>query len=144
MKKILLIVGSGGRERALGWKLHQSKQVDRIYFEPGNGGTGEIGENISIEQTDIGALLKFAKTHAVNLTVVGPETPLALGIVDRFTSAGLRIFGPSKRAARLEASKVWATSFMKRHDLPGPVSKVFTRVTAADAYVKKLGGQCVI
>src|SRR5919109_5141121 len=100
----VLIVGSGGREHALGWKIAQSKHVNKIYFAPGNGGTYE---DIDIKQNDIDKLLSFAKRQSNLLTVVGPEEPLSLGIVDVFEKEGLRIFGPRKEPARLETSKVF-------------------------------------
>src|SRR3972149_2831228 len=97
----ILIIGSGGREHALGWKIKQSPLVSKIYFAPGNPGTKEIGENVSIETTDINKLLKFAKEKRVDLTVVGPETPLVLGITDVFRKEKLKIFGPSKKASQI-------------------------------------------
>ena len=97
----ILIIGSGGREHALGWKIKQSKQAGTIYFAPGNGGTSEIGTNVDIAVEDVSRLLQFAQNEHIHLTVVGPEGPLARGIVDEFTKHGLAIFGPSKDAARL-------------------------------------------
>lgn len=109
----VLVVGSGGREHALGWKLGQSPKVDRIYFAPGNGGTQN---NVDISSDDIEGLAKFAKDNNC-LTIVGPEAPLSNGIVDEFTKKGLRIFGPTKDAAQLESSKIWAKNFMKRNGI---------------------------
>src|SRR5438876_6912809 len=100
----VLVVGKGGREHALVWKLAQSPRVERVYCAPGNAGTGEDGVNVPIEATDFEQLLRFAKKEGVGLTVVGPEEPLSLGIVDAFQKAGLRIFGPTREAARIEAS----------------------------------------
>ena len=114
----ILIIGSGGREHALGWKIKQSPLVDRIYFAPGNPGTKKIGENISIEVTDIDKLLKFAKDKKIDLTVVGPETSLVLGITDAFRKEKLKIFGPSKKAAQIEGSKTFAKELMKKYKIP--------------------------
>src|SRR5580765_6002830 len=104
----VLVIGKGGREHALVWKLAQSPRVERVFCAPGNAGTAEDGVNVPIEQNDFDALLKFAKKEGIGLTVVGPEDPLAAGIVDVFQDARQRIFGPSKKAAELEASKVFA------------------------------------
>src|SRR4051812_13328682 len=104
----ILIVGSGGREHALAWKLAQSSRVGKIYVAPGNGGTQMVGQNVPILATDIQELLKFAQEKNIGLTVVGSEEPLALGIVDLFKSRGLRIFGPTKAAAQIETSKAFA------------------------------------
>ncbi len=115
----VLIVGGGGREHALAWKLKQSLRIGKIYVAPGNAGTEELGcKNIPISVTDIGALLKFAEENHIGLTVVGPEEPLALGIVDLFKSRHLRIFGPTKEAARIESSKVFAKQLMKEANIP--------------------------
>src|SRR3989338_10147221 len=105
----ILIIGSGGREQALGWKIKQSPLVSKIYFAPGNPGTKEIGENIpNIEVTDIQKLLEFAKKKKIDLTVVGPEIPLVFGIADVFRKEKLKIFGPSKKASQIEGSKTFA------------------------------------
>ena len=109
----ILIIGSGGREHALGWKIKQSPLIDKIYFAPGNPGTKEIGENVSIEATNISKLSKFAKNKKIDLTVVGPETPLVLGITDAFKKEKLKIFGPSKKAAQIEGSKTFSKKLMK-------------------------------
>jgi len=133
----VLIIGSGGREHALGWKIKQSKHVNNIYFAPGNAGTEEIGENINIEADDILKLLKFAKKNKINLTVVGPEIPLALGIVDQFQKNGLQIFGPTKKASQLESSKAFASSFLEKYKIPHPVSLTFFQAKKALDFVKK-------
>src|SRR6185503_5313339 len=114
----LLVIGAGGREHALAWKLAQSPRVQKVFVAPGNGGTAtETGvENIAL--TEIAQLVEFAKKEKIHLTVVGPEAPLAAGVVDRFRDAGLKIFGPSQAAAQLESSKDFAKSFMVRHKLP--------------------------
>ena len=121
----LLVIGSGGREHALAWKLTQSPRVQKVYVAPGNGGTAtENGvENVAI--TAIPELIAFAKREKIHLTVVGPEAPLAAGVVDAFQDAGLRIFGPSRAAAQLEASKDFAKSFMARHNIPTALHKTF-------------------
>ena len=134
----ILIIGSGGREHALGWKIKQSKQAGTIYFAPGNGGTSEIGTNVDIAGDDVPALLQFAQNEHIHLTVVGPEGPLARGIVDEFTKHGLAIFGPSKDAARLETSKAWATEFMKRHHIPHPESYIFKDSKEAHSQINLL------
>ncbi len=114
----VLIVGSGGREHALAWKISQSPRLDKLYCAPGNGGTIALGENVPIKDSDISGLADFALKERIDLTVVGPELPLSLGIVDLFESKGLRIFGPNKKAAELEGSKVFAKQFMERHKIP--------------------------
>ncbi len=114
----VLVVGKGGREHALVWKLSQSPRTTQVYCAPGNAGTAEEGINVPIESNDIDKLLRFAQKEHIALTVVGPEEPLALGIVDRFQQAGQRIFGPSKEAAQLEASKAFAKQLMRHADIP--------------------------
>ncbi len=129
----VLIIGSGGREHALGWKISQSKSVKKVYFAPGNGGTSE---NVNIKQNDIGKLLSFAKDKDL-LTIVGPEEPLSLGIVDTFEKEGLRIFGPLKSAAMLEASKAFAKEFMRDANIPTAKFAIFTDAQKAKDYVRK-------
>ncbi len=114
----ILVVGSGGREHALVWKIRQGARVNDIFCAPGNAGIEDQAQCVSIKPTDIPSLLKFAKTHGVDLTVVGPEQPLTEGIVDQFEQEGLKIFGPSRAAAELEGSKVFAKHFMKKYDIP--------------------------
>ena len=114
----VLVIGKGGREHALVWKLAQSPRVERVYCAPGNAGTAEDGVNVPVEATDFDRLIRFAKKENIGLTVVGPEEPLALGVVDAFQAAGLRIFGPTKEAAQLEASKVFAKQLMRHADVP--------------------------
>src|SRR3954451_3990667 len=109
----ILVVGKGGREHALVWKLAQSPRVERVFCAPGNAGTAQDGANVPIETTDFERLIRFAKKEEIGLTVVGPEEPLAVGIVDVFQKAGLRIFGPSREASQLEASKVFAKQLMR-------------------------------
>jgi phosphoribosylamine--glycine ligase len=113
-----LVVGSGGREHALAWKISQSPLLKKLFCAPGNPGTAQVAENVPIAETDIEGLAEFAGREKIDLTVVGPEKPLAMGIVDEFESQGLRIFGPSKKAAELEGSKIFAKQFMERHRIP--------------------------
>ncbi|MGI0035547.1 MAG: phosphoribosylamine--glycine ligase, partial [Nitrososphaera sp.] len=122
-KSDVLIVGSGGREHALGWKISQSSHVGKIYFAPGNGGTSE---NIGINHNDIDKLVAFARGRESLVTIVGPEEPLSLGIVDAFSNEGLKIFGPTKRAAMLESSKAYAKEFMREAGIPTAPFAVFT------------------
>ena len=140
----LLVIGGGGREHAMAWKLAQSPRVQKVFVAPGNGGTAtENGlENVAI--TQIPELLAFAKKEGVHLTVVGPEAPLADGVVDAFSDAGLRIFGPKRAAAQLEASKDFAKAFMVRHGLPTARYATFTAAAEAKAYIEKHGAPIVI
>lgn len=114
----VLIIGSGGREHALAWKIAQSPRVDKLYCAPGNGGTRSVAENVAIGDADIAGLADFAALEKIGLTVVGPEVPLTMGIVDEFERRGLRIYGPTGKAAELEGSKVFAKEFMRRHGIP--------------------------
>lgn len=130
----VLIVGSGGREHALAWKLARSPQVTKIFCAPGNAGSARVGENVAISADDIPGLLAFAKARAIGLTVVGPDDTLAAGIADAFQAAGLAIFGPTASAARLESSKAFAKDFMVRHGIPTAASQEFTDSRAARAW----------
>jgi len=136
----LLLVGSGGREHALAWKLSQSAQVERIFVAPGNGGTATTVkcENTPIDGGDLAGLLAFAQERAIDLTVVGPEAPLVAGIADRFQAAGLHIFGPLQAAARLEGSKAFSKEFMQRHHIPTGWARVFDDFDAAVDFVRGL------
>ncbi len=127
----VLVIGSGGREHALIWKISKSPLVNKVYCSPGNAGTMSLAENISIPDTDIQGLAKFCADKKVGLTVVGPEVPLTLGIVDEFEERGLRIFGPNRKAAELEGSKVFAKQFMDRHRIPTARFKVAETPTQA-------------
>jgi phosphoribosylamine--glycine ligase len=144
----ILVVGSGGREHALAWKLAQSPKVQKVYVAPGNGGTalaqqGQIGiENLPI--SDINELANFAEREKIYLTVVGPEAPLAAGIVDVFRNRGLRIFGPTQLAAQLESSKDFAKAFMKRHGIPTADYETFSNASMAHDYIDKKGAPIVI
>ena len=142
----VLVVGSGGREHALAWKLRQSSRVDEVIVAPGNAGTAqEPGvRNASIAATDIEALLHFARVENVALTVIGPEAPLVAGIVDRFNAAGLKCFGPSAKAAQLEGSKAFAKDFLARHRIPTAHYAVFTELAPALAHVRAHGAPIVI
>jgi phosphoribosylamine--glycine ligase len=136
----ILMVGSGGREHALSWKLSQSSKVETVFTAPGNGGTKN---NVAIDVNDLDALANFAITNNC-FTVVGPEDPLAAGIVDKFTKMGLKIFGPSKDAAQLESSKIWAKDFMKRNDIPTAKFEVFDDAQKAMDYVQSLDYEVVV
>ncbi|WP_379654720.1 phosphoribosylamine--glycine ligase [Pseudoxanthomonas sp. UC19_8] len=142
----ILVIGSGGREHALAWKLAQSARVSEVLVAPGNAGTAtERGcRNVPVKVTDIEGLLKLAQDEGVALTVVGPEVPLVLGVVDAFRAAGLRIFGPSAAAAQLEGSKAFAKDFLARHGIPTAFYQVHTDVDAALAYVRDKGAPIVI
>ncbi len=135
----LLIIGGGGREHALAWKSAQSNLVDKVYIAPGNAGSALEGgvENIDIGAEDIESLLGFAESHAIDLTIVGPEAPLVAGVVNRFEAAGLTIFGPSSGAAQLEGSKTFTKEFLQRHQIPSAAYQSFTDLEAACAYAKQ-------
>jgi phosphoribosylamine---glycine ligase len=140
----LLVIGSGGREHAIAWKLARSPKVSRVYVAPGNAGTAREDGLFNVELTAFLDLIKFAKDEGIHATVVGPEGPLAAGIVDAFRDAGLRVFGPTKAAAQLESSKDFAKAFMKRHGIPTARYESFTDVKAAHAYVDQHGAPVVI
>ena len=140
----LLVIGSGGREHALAWKLSQSPRVQKVYVAPGNGGTAAEPDAENVPLSAVGELVHFAKKEGVYLTVVGPEAPLAAGVVDAFREAGLRIFGPTRAAAQLESSKDFAKRFMARHGIPTARYATFEDAAAAKAYVEKEGAPIVI
>jgi len=140
----ILVIGSGGREHALVWKIAQSKLVDKIFCAPGNGGIAQIAECVDIKADDIFGLLEFARKEKIDLTVVGPEKALALGIVDEFEKAGLKIFGPNKKAANLEASKVFSKELMAKYKVPTAKFKVFDSPDAAKKYIEANGVPCVV
>jgi len=144
--KKLMVVGQGGREHALVWKLAQSPEVDKIYAAPGNPGISAIAECIDIAADDIDQLLDFARQNGISLTVVGPEVPLVNGIVDRFQAAGLAIFGPTAAAARLEGSKVFSKNLFKKYGIPTARYEVFSEMEAAKAYARTYtdAGQAVV
>ena len=140
----VLIVGGGGREHALGWKIGQSPQVTDLFFAPGNGGTVHLGKNLPIEATNIGELIIAARACAIDLAVIGPEAPLALGIVDEFQKAGISAFGPSKRAARIEISKVFAKELMEEYGIPCAKGVVFSTYSGAENYLSSKSFPLVI
>jgi phosphoribosylamine--glycine ligase len=133
----VLIIGSGGREHALAWKLAQSPRVMKVYCAPGNAGTAQLGENVALGAEDIPALVRYAKREAIGLTVVGPDDALAAGIVDAFELEGLRIFGPCAGAARLESSKIFAKNFMQRHLIPTAEAREFSESLEAHAWCRR-------
>lgn len=142
----VLVIGGGGREHALGWKVAQSDQVAKVFIAPGNAGTALEPklENVALEVTDIQGLLAFATLNEIALTIVGPEVPLVLGIVDAFKQAGLRCFGPTKNAAQLEGSKSFTKDFLARHGIPTAAYANFTEITHAIAYIKQQGAPIVV
>ncbi len=140
----ILIIGSGGREHALAWKLAQSPKVTQIYVAPGNAGTAQLKKTQNITQQDNAALVKFAQNNDIELTVVGPEAPLAKGVVDLFRDAGLAIFGPTQAAAQLESSKAFAKSFMARHHIPTAAYGTFTDASEAHDYINTHGAPIVV
>jgi len=140
----VLVIGSGGREHALAWKLAASPRVQKVFVAPGNGGTALSPALHSVALSDVAALADFAQAEKVGLTVVGPEAPLSQGVVDEFRRRGLRIFGPTQAAAQLESSKAFAKAFMKRHAIPTAAYDTFTDAAAAHAYVDRMGAPIVI
>ena len=140
----VLVIGSGGREHALAWKLAASHKVEAVFVAPGNAGTAKLPKTANITQVDNAALVQFAKTNAIDLTVVGPEAPLAKGVVDAFRAEGLAIFGPTKAAAQLESSKAFAKDFMARHNIPTAFYGVFTDAQEAHDYVNQHGAPIVV
>ncbi|MEB3220313.1 MAG: phosphoribosylamine--glycine ligase [Nostocales cyanobacterium 94392] len=142
----ILVVGRGGREHALAWKLLQSSQVERVFCVPGNGGTASLNrcENISLAMDDFALIGNFALNEGINLVVVGPEVPLAQGITDYLQSQGLKVFGPNKAGAQIEASKVWAKTLMQEAKIPTANSAVFNRAAPAKSYIKDHGVPIVI
>ena len=141
-----LIIGNGGREHALAWKIEQSPLVEKVFVAPGNGGTDleEKIENIDIDIDDIDQLVLFAKKEKIDLTIIGPEVPLSKGIVDTFIENKLKVFGPKKLAAQLESSKDFAKSFMERHKIPTAKYKTFTKIKDAHRYINEEGAPIVI
>ncbi|EJL6466792.1 phosphoribosylamine--glycine ligase [Vibrio cholerae] len=142
----VLIIGSGGREHALAWKVAQNPQVDTIYVAPGNAGTAleHKVQNVNIGITDIPALVAFAQDKAIELTIVGPEAPLVIGVVDAFRAAGLPILGPTQGAAQLEGSKAFTKDFLARHNIPTAAYANFTEIEPALAYVREKGAPIVV
>jgi len=140
----ILVIGGGGREHALTWKLRQSPHADRIFCAPGNAGTSKIAENVAILASDLTALVRFAKENGIDLTVVGPDDPLAAGIVDLFTSEKLRVFGPDKSAARIESSKIFAKELMRAHRIPTAEARTFSDSNEALRYCEQMKFPVVI
>src|SRR5881396_1444297 len=140
----ILVVGSGGREHALAWKLQQSPHAERIFCAPGNAGTAEIGENVAIPTSDLQALVRFAKENRVDLTVVGPDDPLAAGIIDLFAAEKLRAFGPNKSAARIESSKIFAKELMRARKIPTAEARTFSNSNEALRYCEQVKFPVVI
>ena len=141
----ILVIGGGGREHALAWKLSQSPKATKVFVAPGNAGTALAGGKLqNVDITDVVALREWAQAEGIALTVVGPEAPLAAGVVDEFRNHGLKIFGPTKAAAQLESSKAFSKAFMRRHGIPTADYDTFTDPVAAHAFVDRLGAPIVI
>ena len=140
----VLVVGGGGREHAIAWKLSLSKKVDKIYCAPGNGGTCKIAENVPIKADDINGLIEFASSEKIELTIIGPEVPLAFGIVDSFIEKGLKVFGPSKNAAQLEASKIFTKKLCQEKNIPTAWFKTFKDAEKAKDFVREKKAPIVI
>ena len=143
-KMNVLVIGGGGREHALAWKLKQSPRVAQVFVAPGNGGTARDADLINLAITDVKTLREWAQANAIALTVVGPEAPLAAGVVDEFRAHGLKIFGPTQAAAQLESSKAFSKAFMARHGIPTAAYDTFSDPVAAHAYVDKIGAPIVV
>ncbi|MGC9386767.1 MAG: phosphoribosylamine--glycine ligase [Hydrogenovibrio sp.] len=142
----VLVIGSGGREHALAWKTAQSDNIQTVYVAPGNAGTALEPklENVNIAVDDLPGLVDFAQNNQIDLTIVGPEVPLVLGVVDAFEAAGLKCFGPSKAAAQLEGSKAFSKDFLARHQIPTAEYQVFTEIDPAIEYIEKMGSPLVV
>lgn len=140
----VLVIGGGGREHALAWKLAQSERISRVFVAPGNAGTALDPDMVNVPITKVSELVEFAQKEQIGLTVVGPEAPLSQGVVDAFRAAGLKIFGPTQAAAQLESSKDFAKAFMIRHNIPTAAYATFTDATAAHDYVERQGAPIVI
>ena len=140
----VLVIGGGGREHALVWKIAQSPLVKQVFCAPGNPGTANLAVNVPIKVEEIDKLLGFARSEGIDLVVVGPELPLSLGIVDLFREYGVRIFGPSRAAARIEASKAFSKDLMKKYHIPTAAYGVFTGIPEAEAFIKQTGAPIVV
>ncbi len=140
----VLVIGGGGREHALAWKLSQSERIQKVYVAPGNGGTARDPNLVHVPITDVKALREWAQQEKIELTVVGPEAPLAAGVVDEFRAHGMRIFGPTQAAAQLESSKAFSKAFMQRHGIPTAIYETFTDPVQAHAYIDKMGAPIVV
>ncbi|MDK2882538.1 MAG: phosphoribosylamine---glycine ligase, partial [Bacillota bacterium] len=140
----VLVVGAGGREHALVWKLAESPRVDKVYCAPGNAGTAELAENVPIGATEVAALADWAAAHDIDLTVVGPEAPLTAGLVDAFSARGLAAYGPTQKAAAIEGSKAFSKKLMEKYGIPTARYRVFTDAEEARRYVKEKGAPLVL
>ena len=140
----VMVIGGGAREHALAWKIVQSPRVSELYVAPGNAGTATIARNLNLRPTDIEALATAAQDLSIDLTVVGPETPLASGIVDHFERLGLPIFGPTKTAAQIESSKVFAKKLMQKYAIPCPKGVTFSSYSEAREYLESQPAPVVI
>ncbi|MEE8575445.1 MAG: phosphoribosylamine--glycine ligase [Thermodesulfobacteriota bacterium] len=140
----VLVVGSGGREHALSWKLAKSARVTKVFTAPGNPGTAEVGENVNIQADDIGGLMDFVETEGIDLTVVGPEVPLSMGIIDKFECAGFKAFGPKHGAAEIESSKVFCKYLLKKYNIPTAAYGEFSDAREAAAYIRERGAPLVV
>ena len=144
MSTNVLVIGSGGREHALAWKLARSPRIGKLYVAPGNGGTREVADNVAIDAADVDGLARFAEKSGIGLTVVGPDDSLALGVVDAFRAQGLRIFGPTCAAAEIESSKAFAKNLMSEADIPTAAFQVFSEYDRALTYVRRHGAPIVV
>lgn len=140
----ILVIGSGGREHALVWKIAQSPKVEKIYCAPGNAGTAQLAENISLKANDLPGLKQFALKNKIDLTVVGPEGPLVMGIVDSFEREGLKVFGPRQAAAMVEGSKVFSKQFMLKYEIPTAQAAIFDNSFKAREYIEQMGAPLVV
>lgn len=140
----ILVVGGGGREHAICWKLSKEKNIEKVYCAPGNAGIANVAECVNISDTNIEELLKFAKENEIGLTIVGPEVPLVMGIVDEFEKEGLRVFGPNKKCAQLEGSKAFSKDFMIKHNIPTAKYKEYTNLEEAISEIDSFGYPVVI
>src|SRR5512133_2137969 len=140
----VLIIGSGGREHALAWKVAQSPRLTKLYIAPGNGGTDACGENVPMDVADHEAVLRFCKEKQIDLVIVGPEVPLSAGLVDSLLEGGIRCFGPKQAAAEIETSKVFSKDFMARHHIPTARYATFTKLDEAIGYLQSVDYPVVI
>src|SRR6185436_16886825 len=140
----VLIIGAGGREHAIAWKVKQSPRLTKLYVAPGNAGTAAYGENVAMNVSDHGTVIRFCKEAQIDLVIVGPEIPLAAGIADSLSESGIRCFGPKQAAARIEASKVFAKDFMTRHQIPTARYGTFCQLEEAIQYLESLDYPVVI
>ncbi|MCK5450199.1 MAG: phosphoribosylamine--glycine ligase [Candidatus Omnitrophica bacterium] len=140
----VLVIGSGGREHAICWKLKQSAKVGKLYCSPGNGGTAKDAENVELKVSDHKEVIDFCKDKQVDLVVVGPEAPLAVGIADDLEKAGIKVFGPSYSASRMESSKIFAKELMGRYNIPTAAFRIFDNIEAAEEYIREVGAPIVV